>query len=442
MALSQPSPEAHREPAARDPAFHGWRMVAAASGLQFLTSGLVSHAFGAYLVVLRDSEGWSKTALSGVAAMQQLEAALLGPLQGWFVDRYGPRGMVRAGITLFGVGLILLGTAGSLAAFYAIYVLIAIGMSLAGFFSLSVAVVNWFDRYRSRALSVVMMGMVAGGFAVPGIAWALQTFGWRHTAMASGLLALVVGLPLAGMLRRRPEDLGQHPDGLAPRTEGSVSGDATSAPSPRPAAPAAAEGATVHEALHSRAFWLLALGHASALLVVSTFNVHAISHVKEGLGYGLTQAASLLSVQTVAYAVGVVASGMVGDRWNKCWISAGCLLLHAAGLLALAHAASWGLVMAAAASHGFAWGLRGPLMSALRADHFGRQAIGAILGLSMLIALLGQVGGPMIAGLLADATGNYRLGFTILAALAGLGSCFFLLVPRQPSTAALRLAPR
>ena len=85
--------------------------------------------------------------------------------------------------------------------------------------------------------------------------------------------------------------------------------------------------------------------------------------------------------------------------------------------------------------HGVAWGLRGPFMQALRADYFGRSAIGMILGLSFLVIMVGQVGGPMIAGFLADLTGNYRLGFTVLALLAGLGSAFFLAAkkPARPT---------
>jgi MFS family permease len=84
--------------------------------------------------------------------------------------------------------------------------------------------------------------------------------------------------------------------------------------------------------------------------------------------------------------------------------------------------------------HGAAWGLRGPFMQALRADYFGRSAIGMILGLSVMIIVVGQVGGPMIAGILADATGSYRVGFTILALLAGVGSLFFFLAkkPERP----------
>jgi MFS family permease len=89
------------------------------------------------------------------------------------------------------------------------------------------------------------------------------------------------------------------------------------------------------------------------------------------------------------------------------------------------------MVLGFAVLHGAAWGLRGPFMQAIRADYFGRSAIGMILGLSMMIVVIGQVGGPMIAGILADLTGNYRTGFTILALLAGLGSLFFI-VARKP----------
>src|SRR5687767_5259894 len=68
--------------------FYGWRMVGAAVGLQFLQAGMVTQAFGAYLAVLSEEQGWSKTALSGAAALQQMEVALLGPVLGWAIDRF------------------------------------------------------------------------------------------------------------------------------------------------------------------------------------------------------------------------------------------------------------------------------------------------------------------------------------------------------------------
>jgi MFS family permease len=102
------------------------------------------------------------------------------------------------------------------------------------------------------------------------------------------------------------------------------------------------------------------------------------------------------------------------------------MFAHAAGLLCLTWSTQMGHLLAFAVLHGLAWGLRGPLMQAMRADYFGRRAIGMILGLSATIVAVGQVCGPMIAGLMADLTGDYRAGFTGIALLALAGSWAFL----------------
>jgi MFS family permease len=91
--------------------------------------------------------------------------------------------------------------------------------------------------------------------------------------------------------------------------------------------------------------------------------------------------------------------------------------------------------------HGVAWGLRGPLMQAIRADFFGIGAIGMIMGLSAFLISIGQVGGPMVAGAFADLTGNYRSGFTILALVAGSGSLLFLFAKRPPELLPLEQRP-
>jgi MFS family permease len=69
-------------------------------------------------------------------------------------------------------------------------------------------------------------------------------------------------------------------------------------------------------------------------------------------------------------------------------------------------------------------------MGAIRADYFGRTSYGAILGTSSLITMFGSIIGPVVAGVLADETGNYELGFTLLAVLSGMGSVFFLMAKR------------
>jgi sugar phosphate permease len=414
--------------------FYGWYMVAAGSGLQVLQSSLMTQSFGAYLAVLQAERGWSKTALSGAAALQQMESAILGPVLGWFIDRFGPQGMIRAGIVVFGIGLMLLSFTDTLLAFYGAFVVIALGASLCGFFPVNVALIHWFERWRARALSSLSLGIALGGISVPLVAWSLQANGWRATAFVSGIIAIVVGLPLAMVFRRRPEDHGEVVDGIA-RPENPQGNAALEKPD-------TGRDFTAREALRTPAFWLLSLGHGFALLVVHAVSVHAIAHMHQGLGYSVAQASLVYTLLTLSQIGGVVIGWLIGDRYDKRLISGGCMLGHMAGLLLLTYAgtaadavpASTPMVLAFAVLHGAAWGLRGPFMQALRADYFGRSAIGMILGLSVMIIVVGQVGGPMVAGILADATGNYRAGFTILALLAGVGSLFFFFArkPERP----------
>ncbi|MGH8518689.1 MAG: MFS transporter [Panacagrimonas sp.] len=411
---------------ARRPVFYGWYMVGAAVGLQFLQAGLMSQAFGAYLAVLTEEQGWSKTALSGAAALQQMEVALLGPVLGWLIDRFGPKAFVRAGVVVFGLGLCLLSQVQSLPAFYGAFIVIALGSSLCGFFPLNVALIHWFERKRARALSAMSIGLAFGGIMVPLVASSLTTFGWRPTALASGIIAIVVGLPLALVIRNSPHQHGEVVDGIAPETPSKSSILEN---------PDSTRDFTAREALRTSAFWLISLGHGFALFVVHAVSVHAITHLKEGLGYSVQAASLIISLVTASQLGGVLLGWWIGDRYRKRVIAGACMLGHALGLLLLTFATNLAMVVAFAVLHGVAWGLRGPFMQAIRADYFGRSAIGMILGLSFMIIVVGQVGGPIIPGIFADITGDYRLGFTVIAVLAGLGSGFFFFArkPKRPT---------
>ncbi len=406
--------------------FYGWWMVAAGTGLQFLQSALLMQSFGAYVAVLRDDRGWSKTELSGAAALQQMEAAILGPLLGWIIDRFGPQGLIRIGVVVFGAGFMLLSQVDTLLGFYGAFIVMAIGSSFCGFFPVNVAMINWFERWRARALSTLSLGLAFGGIFVPVIAWSLSTYGWRVTAFASGVAYIVIGLPLAMVIRRRPEDHGETIDGVPakPYAESAESlnrGETT-------------RDFTAREALRTPAFWLISLGHGFALLVVHAVNVHAITHMKEGLGYSVEQAALVITLMTIGQMCGVGVGWLVGDRYDKRLVAATCMVMHMTGLLLLTYAVAWPMVIGFAALHGTAWGLRGPFMQAIRADYFGRASIGMILGLSYMIIVVGQAGGPLLAGILSDLYGDYRVGFTVLALLAGIGSLFFIFArrPKRP----------
>src|SRR5687768_1541949 len=175
--------------------FYGWRIVAAGGALQLLQSLLLNQAFGAYVAVLVEERGWSKTALSGAAALKSTETALLGPALGWMVDRFGAQWIIRVGIVTFGVGFMLLSRIDTLAGFYGAFVVLALGASLCSNFPVSVAIIQWFEIRRARALSMSQFGYALGGIFVAAVAWSIETYGWRATAFGSGVIAIVVGWP-------------------------------------------------------------------------------------------------------------------------------------------------------------------------------------------------------------------------------------------------------
>jgi MFS family permease len=399
--------------------------VAAGFALEALIGALMFHAYGAYVVLLREEFGWSKTMLSAAFSMSRVESGILGPVQGWLTDRFGPRALIRTGMIIFGIGFMLFSQIGSPLTFFASFFVIAVGSSLGGYLPIGVAIVNWFVRHRALALGISATGMAVGGLLTQGVVLAMSHYGWRTTALASGVLIIVAGLPIAQVVRHRPELHGERPDG-----------DVTPAPVRRAAPSPSPVDFTAREALRTRAFWFVSLGHGAGLLVVSAVMVHMVVHVTERLGYSLRQAAAVIALMTVLQILGQVTGGWAGDRFSKRAIVVACMGGHAAGLVLLASATAFWMVLGFAVLHGLAWGIRGPLMSAIRADYFGSGSFGTITGFSSMIVMLGMMGGPLIAGILADRTGSYEVGFRLLAASAAVGSVFFALARRPGPPAA------
>ena len=423
-----PAPPSGPPRPVRERIFYGWWIVFAGWGLMVMGGGLLFHAFGAYVKVLEDEFGWSRTELSLAFALQRVETGVLGPIHGWAVDRYGPRVIMLIGVVLFALAMFAFSLIGSLLAFYLVFALIAIGTSLSSMLSVSVAVVNWFRQRRALALGVMSTGVAAGGLLAPAVVWAFELWGWRTTAVASGVIVLALGLPLASLVRTRPSDYGRIADGL-------------------PAAAAAAAAAmpemsfTVREAMRTRAFWLLSLGHASGLLTVGAISVHLFVYVTDEFGVSSAAAARLITLLTAMLVVGMMIGGVFGDRMNKRIIIVSAMFGHMTAMLLLAWSPSFWLVTVAVAIQGVGWGARGPLTSALRADYFGPGSYGQIQGFSSLIVMTGMMIGPLIAGIIYDAQGTYTLAFLVLGVLAGLGSLCFIFAtrPRPPAAALQRL---
>ncbi len=414
--------------------FFGWWIVVGAILFQTLQTGLLQQAYGTYAVLLHTQFGWSKTILSLAYALQSVQAGLVGPIQGALIDRFSPRRMMQVGAVIFGLGFIAFSRIDSLTSFFIVFMITSLGATLAGFMTVTTVVVNWFQRRRSLAMAMTQLGLSVAGLMAPAIAWSLTSNGWRATAFASGVIILLVALPLSRMMHRTPEEVGLLPDGGPPKNPLRPGVRTTSGPEP-------AEF-TAREALHTRAFWFISFGHGLALFVVSAVTVHLVLHLVDDLGYTVGQAASVLAFMTTIMIAGRFAGGLLGDRFDKRYITAASMFGHAFGLMMLAYAHSFWMVALFAVAHGMAWGIRGPLMQAMRADYFGRASFAKVMGFSSTIIMVGTVGGPVIAGVMADHFGNYTAGFTILSGLALVGSIFFLLAkrPEPPKRSILQSA--
>lgn len=403
--------------------FYGWWIAGAGMGIQIIVGALMFQAFGAYVAVLRDEFGWSKTLFSFAFSMSRVESGILGPLQGWMIDRFGPRAVMQGGLVIFAAGFMSFSQLNSPLTFFLSFFLMSVGASLGGFMALTVAIVNWFERRRAMALGIMSSGLAVGGLLLPLVILSFDQWGWRNTSFASGIIVLLIGLPLTLLVRHKPEQYGLR-----------VDGDPTP-PARAAGAPSGPPDFTVREALRTKAFWYISIGHAAALLVVGAIMVHLIVHINESLGFSLATAGLVVALMTVMMIVGQIGGGWIGDRADKRHILVGCMIGHAVALLFLAFANSFWMVAVFAVLHGLSWGTRGPLQQALRADYFGRASFGKIMGFSSMVMMTGMTLGPIIAGVLADRTGSYTAGFTVLAIMAAIGSIFFLLAtpPQHPS---------
>ena len=433
MDTASPRVEVRRSRSSR--VFYGWWIVGGGFSLQMLVGSLMIHSFTAYFPLLQTQFGWSRSLLSGAFALSRAESGLLGPLQGWLIDKFGPRVMVRVGMLLFGLGFIMFSQLDSVLDYYVSFALMALGSSVGGFLTVATTVVNWFERRRSVAMGIAMSGFGIGGLLVPLVAWSLTELGWRQTAFISGLVVIALGLPIGQLFRQRPEQYGYLPDGVEPESaRDGESGSSAESERGAMAGGGQVDGFTAGEAMRTPAFWLLSLGHSLALLTVGAVSLHLVPHIMDTVGLTITAASGAVAVMTVFNIVGQLGGGFLGDRFSKRMLAAIAMLVHCAGLLILAYATSLALVYVFAVLHGTAWGVRGPMMTTIRADYFGRASFATIMGFSSLIVMVGMTSGPLFAGFMADMFDGYKVPFVVIAVLTGIGSLFFAIAapPRLP----------
>ena len=159
-------------------------MIGLTALIRTIGGGLHSFGFTVYFLPIQKELGITHAATSLAFSLARAEGAIEGPLAGYLIDRFGPKPVILTAALLCGVGYVLFSFVDSYASFLIVYVGVISLTFTAGFVHApAVLAVNWFQRYRARALTCLSAAMPVGGtFVTLMLAVAVHFWGWRTSA--------------------------------------------------------------------------------------------------------------------------------------------------------------------------------------------------------------------------------------------------------------------
>jgi len=412
--------------------FYGWWLTGVAALILVMGTVPIFQGMPAWFVVLEREFSWSRTQLSLAFSLTRAEGTVMGPVAGYLVDKLGPRRMVQIGLPVMGVGFLLFSQVHNLWQFYVAFVVMSMGAGLGTWLPMMTALNHWFRARRSTAMSLAMEGFAAGGILlVPALVWAIdpeepERLGWRLTAAIIGLAVIVLTFPVSQLVRNRPEDYGEVPDGRAARARLEQS---TEAGAPRFEGPEY----TWQEALRTRSFWVITIGHACSSVVIVTLTVH-LGPMLTDRGFSLPTVGWVVATYTGVGAIFTLIGGYIGDRVPIRWALFGFSVIQSAAVVVILFAETAAAVYLFAVVFGIGFGGRTPLTSAIRGVYFGRRAFASITGVSMIPMNIMMLVFPLFAGIMFDLKGSYNIPFGALAVISFFGAALFLLL-KEPEPA-------
>ena len=408
--------------------FYGWWLVVITGMVMVIATVPLFHAMTVWAVALDRQFGWPKAQLGLALTLTRVESGLIGPLEGYLVDKVGTRRMVFIGLVILGGAWIFFSRVENLWMFYLAYVLMAVGQGLGSWIPLMTMLNKWFISRRSSAIGWANVVSRFGALLlVPAIAWCVADMpgriGWQTTALILGIGILVLAGPLSLLIRNDPKDTGDTPDGEAYRpTAAGLSSASAQAPSRQ-------QDMTASEALRTPAFWLIAFGHGFTSMVILAIMTY-LGLLMVDKGYTGQDAGWVVSAYTGVAMVFQLVGGYSGDRLSKRVGLAFFTAVQAAGVVVLVMADTLPMFFAFAVLFGAGFGGRNPLTVAIRADYFGTGSFGKILGFSTVPMNLLLLTASPFTGWMYDRYGNYDLAFLILAGLNLVGAVCFIFAAR------------
>ena len=378
---------------------YGWVMVALGALMTCVAVGAM-FSLAVFLEPMTRDTGWSRAGLSSAMSLNFIAMGIAGFGWGALSDRIGTRKVVLAGAVLLGLGLAVASRATSQTAFLLSYGLI-VGVAAGSFFApMIAAVMSWFERNRSLAVSLVSVGVgVAPLTLSPFAAWLVARTDWRTAQLAIGVLAWVLLIPAALLVRRAP---------------------AAASAVGRAGAPLGERPLGVADALRSPQFIVLALTYLACCATHSGPIFHTISYAIHS-GVPAMAAVTVYSVEGFSGLVGRLGLGFLADRHGVKRILIAGLAIQALAAGTFVFAAQLEHFYAIAAVFGFAYGGVMPLYAVLAREYFGQRILGTVLGAATMVSSVGMALGPLGGGWIFDTYGQYTWLYVGSFAL-GLGA--------------------
>ena len=354
----------------------------------------IHSSFGVLYVALLESHNWSRALTASVFSLNVLIDAVVSPLIGHLLDRYGVKRIVIAGTLVLGLGLYLTSQVNSLWQFYLSFgVITALGFSFTGMIPHVVLISEWFSNRRGSAFGLVYAGTGTGILVLaPFIQWLISGWGWAVALQTLAALVVALVLPLVLLFYHR-----------GPHSQTPIrSGDGQNQ-------------WTLKLALRSVQFWALFFARINAASGTTVIVTHQVAHVVD-IGYSGLFAATVFGLMGVTSSGGRMVFGFVADIFSKPAAYTANIIATLIGVGALIFASdpsrTW-LLYVYVIFFGIGFGSRAVLFSAITADIFSGKRFGAILGYFTVSVGFGGALGSWLGGFLHDVSGSYVTAFLV-----------------------------
>jgi len=403
--------------------YNGWYIALFASLASGLTIGTSNYAFGVFIEPLEDEFGWSRTQIN-TALTFGVASALISPLIGRWLDRFGSRPVMVGSLAFVTAGFFIYAGMTTLWQFYAASLLLYLGLPGATMIPSGRLISIWFAGTRGRMMGFVTAGNNLGGLTmVPLAALVVGMSGWRGGYVTFGMVIIVIAVLVLLFVRDSQSDVTA---ARAKRWAPAVSDDD---------GPGAAIGYSLGDVLRMKSFYFLAVGHAIPSFSYAVVLTQLIPHLES---QGISSGAASTGVMLLA--VFGIASKIIFGRLSETitarWAMAISLAIQSVGLVLLIVVGGSSAVWIVIAFYGMGFGAMGALIPLTVAEAYGMRHFGSILGVTSMAGVIPMVVGPLMAGIVFDAYGTYDVAFAIMAVMFAMGALAMVLArrPAPPGT--------